>query len=67
MKLPAVVLAGKARAADVVVPASRLVCCSKVIALGLAGCTVNDAGLVAWPAAVVTTTDPVVAPIGTGT
>src|SRR5438045_41987 len=63
IQFPAVLLAVKASVVEVVVPASLLVCCTRVITLG-AEPTVKLTPLLAIPPTV-TTTLPVVAPAGT--
>jgi len=65
MKFPEVLLALNASDAELVVPASLLVCCTSLIGVGAAR-TVKSTPLLACPPTV-TTTLPVAAPAGTGT
>lgn len=65
IKFPAVLLAMNAKVAELVVPASKLLCCTRAMGTA-AGCTVKFAPLLTWPP-IVTTTLPVAAPAGTGT
>src|SRR5215469_11572862 len=65
IQLPAPLFAGNAREEDETIPASFPVCCSSVIGAGVV-VTVKFTPLLTCPATV-TTTLPVLAPVGTGT